>query len=198
MLRFFNGLGEHVHHPDINNEKYKIELTQNVFLALENPSQLMDKYLNGYRTYVRGLSGSPGSGDSTSVESRRLFDRISSDSVRSIWSKQTEQHSNSLQKKESVKNDNDVQIRSKNQKTRLAVRNRKKEEIRESDNKHHQCGQSKEVYSTSPKSQSMEQKPNFTTLKSQNKQPEVETTSDSGQESSAVITQVQRQVWFIC
>lgn len=129
----FHGLGEHVHHPDVKDEKYKAELTENVFLALDQPSQLMDKYLNGYRAYVRGLSGSPGSGDwaNRSIECKRLYERISSDAVKSIWSENTEKPKNPTNSTVANKFDHasvtetNQHCRPKNTKTRLTMRQKK-------------------------------------------------------------------------
>ncbi|XP_076085046.1 uncharacterized protein LOC143055874 isoform X2 [Mytilus galloprovincialis] len=129
----FHGLGEHVHQPDVKDEKYKAELTENVFLALDQPSQLMDKYLNGYRAYVRGLSDSPGSGDwaDRSIECKRLYERISSNAVKSIWSENTEKpkpptNSNVVNKSDHASTaETNQQCRPKTTKTRLTMRQKK-------------------------------------------------------------------------
>ena len=102
-FRTFQGLGEYIHYPDIKDEKHKTELIQNVFLALDQPSQFMDKYLNGYRAYVRGLCESPWSEHwcDSDVEGKRLYDRTPPDSVKSIWS---DKHDN-ITKKEAIDDD---------------------------------------------------------------------------------------------
>jgi hypothetical protein len=66
-----------------------------VFKLLDQPSQFMDKYLNGYRAYVRGLCESPWSEHwcDSDVEGKRLYDRTPPDSVKSIWSDKHDKYS---------------------------------------------------------------------------------------------------------
>ncbi|XP_062595625.1 integrator complex subunit 6 homolog [Saccostrea cucullata] len=85
-----------------DNEQTKARLTENVFLALDNPSAVMNDYLYGYREYLKNLSGLPtihiGSGDDPgdivhddgSQECKRLFQRIRSQSVRSVFPMENE------------------------------------------------------------------------------------------------------------
>ncbi|XP_061182639.1 putative uncharacterized protein DDB_G0267840 [Saccostrea echinata] len=89
-----------------DNEQTKARLTENVFLALDNPSAVMNDYLYGYREYLKNLSGLPtihiGSGDDTgdivhddgSQECKRLFQRIQSQSVRSVFPMENEAREN--------------------------------------------------------------------------------------------------------
>lgn len=69
-------------------------MTENVFLALDNPSAIANDYLYGYREYMKNLSSFPtihiGSGDELvcddgSDECKRLFQRIRSESVKSMF-----------------------------------------------------------------------------------------------------------------
>lgn len=115
--RSFRGLGEEVFTPRTEDEddKSKARMTENVFLALDNPSALVNDYLYGYREYLRGLTGLPtihiGSGDEPisddgSDECKRLFQRIRSESVKSMFLPENEipQHTDSGMLSESPDN----------------------------------------------------------------------------------------------
>ena len=91
----------------------KEQLAENVFLALDNPLQVVDDYLRGYRNYITGLIEPPATDltsdvtkvtlrrrssgrkgrlsaelpidDDGTTECKELFDRIKSDIVRSLF-----------------------------------------------------------------------------------------------------------------
>lgn len=99
--RSFRGLGGDVFNPrtEDDDDKSKARMTENVFLALDNPSALVNEYLYGYREYMKGLTSLPtlhiGSGDEPisddgSDECKRLFQRIRSESVKSMFLPETE------------------------------------------------------------------------------------------------------------
>jgi hypothetical protein len=77
----------------------KTRLTENIALALDNPSDVLNDYLHGYREYLKNLTSLPtiymGCGDDAgdtvkddgSEECKRLFQRIRSQSVKSVFPK---------------------------------------------------------------------------------------------------------------
>lgn len=102
LCRCFQGLDGCIfqHAVKEDDDLTKAKLTENVFLALDNPSAVMDDYLFGYREYLKNLTSLPtiymGSGDDPSdtvtddgsEECKRLFQRIRSQSVKSIFPKE--------------------------------------------------------------------------------------------------------------